>query len=256
MELFSEERRKKEVEYLQKYKRATITQLVEILSVSDVTVRRDLAQLESEGLIRRTHGGAILPDSTGLEPPAAEREIKFLVEKERIGRFAAQFIKDGETVMIDGGSTTLQVVKNLKKKRDLIVVTNAPNFALELQENDSIEVILTGGTLRRKTIALVGPVAIETINKFRADKTILGMAAISVPEGLFTINPLEAEIKKAMMNCSEELIVVADYSKLGRLSFTQVASLSRVSKLIMDNRISTAEVKAIEDLDVEVFTVE
>jgi len=256
MELFPEERRKKIIEFIQKSNRVTVTKLVEILGVSDVTVRRDLSQLESEGLLRRTHGGAILTKSTGIETSFAEREIKFLAEKERIGKFAAQYVRDGETVMIDGGSTTLQLVKNLKHKKDLIVVTNAPNLAMELQENDSIEVILTGGNLRKQTLMLVGPVTIETITKFRADKAILGISAISVKEGLFTVNPLEAEVKKYMINCSEELIIVADSSKLGKVAFTYVTSLARVSKLITDNKISSSDIKAIEDQEVEILIAE
>ena len=256
MVMFTEERRQEIIDLLRKQNRLTVKELTDLFKVTDVTIRRDFTELEKQGLLRRTYGGAIIPESTATEFSLAQREIKCLEEKKKIGKLAAQIIKDGETLMIDGGTTTLQVAKNIKHKRNLIIVTNAVNLAMELQESNEMETILVGGTLRKKTFVLVGPLAEEALDKFRADKVILGMSALSVKEGLFTANPLEAKLKKTMIRSGGELIAVADSSKIGKSAFVFIAPVSDISKLITDNKISPADIKTLEDQGVEVLIAE
>lgn len=256
MVMFTEERRQEIIDLLRRQNRLTVTELTDLFEVTDVTIRRDFAELENQGLLRRTYGGAIIPESTAVELSLAQREIKYLEEKKKIGKLAAQLVRDGETLMIDGGTTTLQVARNIKRKKNIIVVTDAVNLAMELQGSDEIETMLVGGTLRKKTFVLVGPVAEEALEKFRADKVILGMSALSIKEGLFTANPLEAKVKKIMISCGGELIIVADSSKIGKRAFVFVAPVSDVSKLITDNKIFPADIKTLEDQGVEVLIAE
>lgn len=256
MVIFTEERRQQIINLLRKQNRLTVKELTGLFEVTDVTIRRDFAELEKQGLLRRTYGGAIIPESTATEFSLAEREIKYLGEKKKIGRLAAQLIKDNETVMMDGGTTTLQVANNIKRKKNLVVVTNAVNIVIELKGSDEIETILIGGTLRKRGLVLVGPLADEALNKFRADKVILGMSALSVKEGLFTANPLEAKVKKTMISCGGELIAVADSSKIGKLAFVFIAATSAISKLVTDNKISPVDVKAFENQGVEVLVAD
>lgn len=254
--MFTEERRQKIIHLLRKRNRLTVKELTNLFEVTEVTIRRDFAELEKHGLLRRAYGGAIIAESTAAELSFAERETKYLEEKKKIAKLAAQLIKNNETVMIDGGTTTLEVARNIKYKKNLIVVTNAVNLATEFQGSDKIETILVGGTLREKTFVLVGPVAEEALEKFRADKVILGMSALSIKEGLFTANPLEAKVKKIMISCGGELIIVVDSSKIGKRAFVFVAPVSDVSKLITDNKIFPVDIKALEDQGVEVLIAE
>ena len=254
--MFTEERRQKIKDLLRGQNRLTVKELTNLFEVSNVTIRRDFNELEKQGLLRRTYGGAIIPESTIAEPSVLERQIKYLEEKRKIGELAAQLIKDGESIMIDGGTTTLQVAKSIKLKKNLVAVTNALNVAMELQGSDKIETILIGGTLRKKTLVLAGPLSEENLDRFQTDKVILGISALSIEKGLFTVNPLEAKVKKTMISSGGELIVVADSSKIGKVAFVFIASVGDISKLITDNKISSADIKAFEDQGVEVLIAE
>ena len=177
-------------------------------------------------------------------------------EKRKIGKLVGRLIKDGESIMIDGGTTTLQVAKTIRLNKNIVVVTNALNIAMEFQGSDKIETILIGGSLKRKDLILTGPLSEENLSMFQTDKVILGMSALSIEKGLFTINPLEAKVKKAMIESGGELIVVADSSKIGKPAFVFVTRIATISKLVIDNKISPADIKMLEDQGVEVLIAE
>lgn len=253
--MFAEERRDKILEILAKENRVNVNELASFFKIGEATIRRDLDELEDRGLLRRTHGGALLADNISLETSIKERETKNREAKIRIATFVSQLIRNGETLMIDGGTTTLEVARLLKTKRNLVIITNAPSIADEIVSYETSTVILTGGEFQEKTRVLVGPIAERTIRQFRADKAVLGMSSIIPEEGFFTANIYEATIKKTFMECAKEVIIVMDSSKVGKISSSFISDLSLVDKLIIDKDISEENIRKIENYDIEVITV-
>lgn len=234
--MFAEERRMRIVDIINSGKTVTVEELSRILDVSDSTVRRDLKYLEGKGLIHRTHGGAISPLPTDYEPTFLEKEEERIEEKKAIGMKAASLIEDGDTVIIDSGTTTMEIVKNLSVTRAKIV-TNSPHAAIELQFRQGIEVIVTGGILRYETQALVGPMADEFISRIRADKAFIGTNGISL-DGFTTPNVTEAATKRAMVRSAEKVYIAADSSKFNKASFMRFADLDEADCIITDEGLS------------------
>lgn len=253
--IFVEERRDKILTIIQKRNRISVAELSKEFNVGEVTIRRDLSELEERGLIHRTHGGAILADSGLDEPPLKERELRNHNQKERIAQFIAQIIRNGETIMMDGGSTTLQIAKQLKSKSNLLVVTNSISVAEEFMNSNDCEVIVTGGELRKSTGMMVGPIAERTLRLFRADRVIIGMSSLLPDEGLFTVNAGEADLKRTMMDCGKEIIVVMDSSKINKVTFSFVSDFSKIDKFITDDGVSDEVIKKLDQAQVEVIVV-
>jgi len=252
---FVDERRNRIHEILIRKRKASVFELSQEFHVGEATIRRDLSELEARGLVLRTHGGALFKDNASEEAPLKERETRNQEMKERIAQFAAQLIRNGETIMIDGGSTTLKLARLLRAKHNLVIVTNSPALADEMVGANGCQVIVTGGELREATRSLVGPIAEGTIRQFRADRVILGMSSLMPQEGFFTVNHQEAEVKRTMMKCGKEIIVVMDSSKVGKFTFSAVSDFSTVDKLITDSGISPDDIRAIEEKGVDVITV-
>ena len=254
--LFTEERWQGELELLKQQKRATFSELAKLFRVSESTIRRDLRELEKRNMIKRTHGGAVLPEIVRLELSIDERKTKFHLEKERIGKFAAQYINSGETVLMDAGTTTLEVARNIKGKENLWIITNAVNISTLLTSVDQVRVVLTGGELCRRYLSMVGPTAEETISKFHVDKVILGADAISVKYGLSCASLQEAQVKKVMIKAGREIIIVADHSKIGKVAFTSVVPITQIHTLITDSKVPSKFIRDFERQGIQVFTVD
>ncbi|HYW83897.1 MAG TPA: DeoR/GlpR family DNA-binding transcription regulator, partial [Spirochaetia bacterium] len=217
---FVEERRNKILEYVNKNSRADVTELADFHTVTEATIRRDLVTLEKQGRVYRAHGGALRrePLSVWQISRLQDRIIMHLEEKTRIAQFVTQLVHDGESLMIDGGSTTMLVAQKLRVKKNLLVVTNAPAIG-ELMIEDN-KVILTGGELLKETQALLGSAAEQSLKQYRTDKAIIGVSGILVNEGCFSAIPQEAEIKRLMSLNSSETILVSDSSKIGARAFS------------------------------------
>lgn len=254
--IFVEERRNRIVEILSRNNRASVAELSQRFRVGEATIRRDLQELESRGLVLRTHGGVLMMDTASREFPVKERETHNREKKERIAQFIAQFIKNGESIMIDGGTTTMQIARALRVKRQLVVITNCPAIGEQIVGNGDNQVILTGGELRDVTGVAVGPMAEYTIRQFRADRVILGMSSLIPEEGVFTVNASEAELKRVMMRCGKEVIVAMDSSKIGKVTLSFVSDFTLIGKLITDDGISAEDIQKIEKQGVEVITVQ
>lgn len=251
-ELFAEERRRQIMALLQAQGRVSVAMLAEQFGVSEATIRRDLAVLEQMGVLQRTHGGAIRPEPIGWELRLEERAALYLDEKVRIGKKAAELIRDGEIILLDAGTTTFQIAKAIKGCRQVTVVTNALNIATELFGSPGVEVILIGGILRTPTAAAVGPLAEEMLARVNVDKVFLATNGLSLERGLTTPHPGEARTKQAMAAAGREVIVVADHSKFGKIYFAQIIPLHVVHILITDNQADPAMVRQIEALGIEV----
>src|SRR5438094_4301500 len=205
---------------------------------SQVTIRKDLEVLHSHGLIHRTHGGALPAREGALEDPTLlEKERLRRKEKLRIAACAAGLVKEGQVVILDSGTTTTAIGRALRNFRNVTIVTNAVNIAAELS-GSSLEVILTGGSLRKNSFSLVGPIAEETLHRLNADILFLGVDGFDLHYGLSTPNLLEAKVNRAMMDVARVTVAVCDSSKFGRRSLSSIAPVSQIQHLICDRGIS------------------
>jgi len=235
MIMFTRERRARIIEILSRRRRATVAQLSRMLGVSPSCVRKDLAKLERENLIERAHGGAIAKGGVRNEHPLHQKEEENIPAKERVAAAAARLVHEGDTIWLDGGSTTTLIAGKIKPMRNLTVVTNSLSVAYELADAPGVEVIIIGGALRKISMSLVGPMAEEVISEINVDKAFIGVDGIALREGCTTTNLMDAKTKKTIMERSKEVVIVADKSKWGKVSFASFAALGDVDRLIIDS---------------------
>lgn len=252
--MLNEERRIKIQGIVTQKKRILVKQISKEFEISEVTARKDLEILEKRGILSRVHGGAIINQSSVHDIALTEKEHISPKEKQLIGEKAAQMIKEGDIILLDSGSTTTQIARNIKFKKDIKVITNAVNIASELAGSE-IEVILTGGFLREKSFSLVGPIAEDSLQNINADKLFLGVDGIHFEFGLTTPNLMEARVNQLMIKKSLEVILVSDSSKFGKRSMSFIADVASVHKIITDRNIDRDELNKLEELGIEVFLV-
>lgn len=255
--LFPEERLELIYNSIKEKEKVHVNELASELSISKSTVRTDLAELESRGLITRTHGGAILQgallvdDDVEMVKNTMEIDLRMQknqAEKEAIGQLAASMINDGDTIMIDGGSTTQFVAKNLCDKNELTIITNSFYMLPELLKAKDSAIYLAGGLVYKKNSVLVGDTTNEFINHFNPQKLILGIDGVSIEQGLTVADsmvPAVASIKRKMIDSCSQLIIVCDHTKLGRVCLMPIASLKKVNYLITDDNASPEIIEAI-----------
>lgn len=243
------------MEYIQENLRASVPELSQFLNVSESTIRRDLKELEEEKLLRRTHGGAISLQNVNFEPSFNEKEDKFQKEKKAIARKAMEFIEEEDTILLDSGTTTFQLVKELYVFSRLTVVTNSLVFAQELQDVPGIEVVIVGGNVRKETCALVGPIAESALSMMRVDKAFIATNGFEVEGGLTTPNLLEAATKRKMIEMSKQVILLADHSKAEKTTFAKFAEIDKIDKCIMDAHTPKSFVRKLEEAGIDVYLV-
>ncbi len=223
------------------------TALCKLLGVSEATIRRDLEYLEKQGVLERTHGGAILSQQMKVEPEYAARVLAHPAEKRLIGAAAAQLMEPGDTVFINSGTTTTEVIRHIPAGKHITVVTNNLSAALEVREA-GFELILLGGTYYPRSNAVVGHFASENLRRLNANKTFIGADGISLKYGFTVPSNPEAELVRLMIERTHGLvIVVADSSKWGVISNFEVARIDEVHLLVTDAQFSKqarAEMKA------------
>jgi DeoR/GlpR family transcriptional regulator of sugar metabolism len=225
---------------------ASVAELCQMFSVSEMTVRRDLSELEKQGLLQRTHGGATVAESAFFQISFKAKLTQFVAEKERIGKAAAEMVRDGDVVILDSGSTTTQVARHLKDKR-ITVVTNALNIASELLDCPQIEIHVAGGLLKKLPVNLVGPQTAAFFKEVRADKLFLGVEGVDVNGGLTVPDVIEAPAKRAMISCAGQTIVVADHSKLGRNTLSTIVPLAEADFLITGKEATAETVEQLRE---------
>jgi DeoR family transcriptional regulator, aga operon transcriptional repressor len=210
---------------------ADVGNLTRLLGCSEATVRRDLVRLQRAGYLRQTHGGAI--SNNVRELPFRAKLGTMAEAKQRIAQAAAGSVGEGQAIGFTGGTTMQQVARKLASRTDLTVVTNALTVAMELAASDT-RVIIIGGELRRQTYELVGPFSEPVAAQIHLDLMFVGVDGLSLDGGLTTRNPMEAGINRMLIDCSSEVTVVTDHTKLGRDAFAQIAPFGVVSTLITD----------------------
>lgn len=230
--MFEEERLQKIAKYVQSKARASVRELCGIFGISESTARRDLIELENRKLLRRTHGGAVFLEPVGLEPTYPEKEDRFRSEKESIARRAAALIEDGDSLVVDAGTTTLCLAEELARFQRLTVVTNSIYLSVRLASLPNVCVVSTGGVLRKNTMAFAGPAAETMLAGIHADKAFLAANGLDLRYGLSTPSMEEAAVKRKMMEAAGQAYVLADHSKFGRIAFAKFGALSEIDACI------------------------
>jgi DeoR family transcriptional regulator of aga operon len=248
-------RRARIIEELQREGKVDVIILSNQHGVSEVTIRNDLAKLEQKGFLIRTRGGALKQELVGHDFTISEKRRRHLKEKQTIGKKATELILDGETIILDSGTTTTEIARNLSGHSDLTIITNALNIAANLAYHPSCKVVMLGGTLRKKSLSLVGSQAEQNLRNYNCDKLFLGVDGIEVKYGLTTPNVEEAHLNRLMIDSVKEVIVVTDSSKFLRRSFAFISCLDKVNTVITDKGIPEAEEKALKDIGIMVHVV-
>jgi len=256
--LFREERLRLIMETIYEQKSVVVGELAEKFGKSASSIRLDLAELESRGLISRTHGGAILAEESAKDLVLNKKYLQYRLEtykeeKERIGKIAADMIQDGDSVMIDGGTTNFYVAKNLHKKRGLTIITTSVFLFPVLWEIPDATIYLAGGLLHREFEEMYGDIAQESILRFKPDHTIIGIDGLSIEQGLTSTEPIMAIAKRQMISVSKDIIVVSDSSKFGKVCLLSVSSLKDVNKIVTDDKVSKEYVERIEKVGPKVY---
>ncbi|MBM7565085.1 DeoR/GlpR family DNA-binding transcription regulator [Paenibacillus sacheonensis] len=253
------ERRHRIKERLLKERSVKVADLVREFNVSEETVRRDLNQLEKEGLIVKNYGGAVLADDLQIAfnqiPPVEQRKFELFEEKDAIGAAAASLVRDGQIVILDSGSTAWCVARYLKALNELTVVTNGVNIAEECASAEGTNIFLLGGKLIKKSMSIVGPQAEAEMRKYNADYVFLGTSGISLKKGFTSSDPYEAEIKRAMIESAQQVVVVADHSKFSRQALLSFSGFDNVDMLITSDLVEPALLQEIEAQGVKVIAV-
>lgn len=247
-------RREQIMELINKEKQVRVSDLTDKFHTSSVTIRSDLIYLEKKGLIERGFGTVSLKQNA-MKDAFDESHIKNLAEKRKIGMYAVDLISENESIMIYTGSTSLQIAKSLQNHKNLIVVTNSIITAYELGKNPYIKTIMLGGYYNPDTNAVFGQHAIQQLNDYKLDKLFLSVDGVSMQNGITSEHPYETEICQAMIKNAGQVIVTADYSKIGVSRFIQIAQLSEVDMLITDDKAPKEELKKIEAQGVNVVAV-
>lgn len=251
--MFAEERKLKILDRLNQNKKVTVTELVHLFKVSSATVRSDLRELNDKGQIIRTHGGAIIETGAGFEPDTEQKRDLNLAAKQQIARLAIDLINNGDTVIFDTGTTTLELAKLLNQRHRITAVTNDFEITRVLEDMNSISVVMLGGELRKNFHCTVGAAGINMLAQLSVDKAFMGTNSLSISKGASTPNIQQAEIKKAMIASAKKVILLCSNRKLGRDSFAHFASLDQIDSLIID-KLDVDEKFEFEERGVEVLT--
>lgn len=237
--MFQEERAAEILKMVKEGRSFTVKELTGIFEVSESTIRRDLTLLEDQGFIIRTHGGVINKESIANETLYQERQSEHQEEKEKIAREAYKFIHSNEVIILDAGTTTMELAIKLSDfKKRLVVITHALNIAHFLKDFDNIELILLGGCYHKNSRALSGAITKENLSTFHANKAFLGINGISCQYGLTTPFIEEAQTKTEMIRVSDESFVLGDHSKFNKVFVKKVADLSEVDYIITDDNMN------------------
>jgi DeoR/GlpR family transcriptional regulator of sugar metabolism len=240
--MFGIERLQKIREIIREKKSIDVPTLSKELSVSDVTIRRDLDKLEKEGFIIKTYGGAILKENLEIDTGTANQgknpeEEEQISEKKKLGKIAASMVEDNDVIYLGNGTTCLEIARNLKNKKRVIIVTNDIFIAAELHDKGNIKVILTGGELIPYSGMLVGNFALKTLKDVLIEKAFISVQGIDLSVG-YTVNTEdEVSIYKDLRNISKEVIVVADYKKFGKIGLTKLDDLANIKTVITNKKI-------------------
>jgi DeoR family transcriptional regulator of aga operon len=255
--LMTDERRQRILEILSLQGRLTVEELVEKLNVTAVTVRADLNGLAKSGLLVRSRGGALKQEEPAPEYPFSIREHLHAPEKRRIAKAAVELIRPGQTILLDSGSTTMEIARQIRtaKINPLTVITNSLQIATELAGLPHISIVLPGGILRPNSYSMIGPNAERTLRELSADQAFLGVDGLDPAYGLSTTDMLGSQLDALMIQISHEVTIVADASKIGRRGLSVIAKTNAIHRLITDRGVDRQLIEKIKSQGIAVHLV-
>lgn len=255
--LLKEERQRLILEALQENKRVAVQELSLRFGTSEVTIRRDLQELASSGMLRRAHRGAILVTPAPPEPPVMHRMTLEQHAKDSIAHCAAGLVSDGDSIFIGSGSTCAFLARHLATRKNLTVVTNALNIATELAlASDNITTVVTGGVVRAPELSILGHIAELTMEEMRVTRIFMGMQAVSIEGGLTTDHLPEVATTRKIVDMTHELTVLADHTKLNRMAAAFIYPVTRMATLITDSAAEAHFLARLEELGIRVIIAE
>jgi len=247
------ERQKQILSLLSRQGRLSVAEIVEQFSVSEATARRDLESLASEGKLRRVHGGAIAVDQAPPELPILERESEQVDEKVRIGRVTAELIVDNDSVFLGSGTTVLEVAKHLRDRKNLTVITNSLPVLNALAGLKEITVISLGGQLRDSELSFIGHITEQALAEIRVDKVVMGTRGISLEHGLTNDYLQETLTDRAILKIGREVIIVADHTKVNRVSTVLLAPLKAVHTFVTNEQSDKKFIQSLKKQNIKII---
>jgi len=254
--MLQNQRREKILELIKEDGHAKVTNLSRIFKVTEVTIRQDLENLEKDGFILREHGGAYLKDIDRNVRNFEVQNRDNLAEKQLIAKKAVEFIQDGDTIILDSGSTTTEIARLISGYRNLTVITNALNIAIILGVQTGINIIVTGGEFKAPTISLTGQKAADFFHNLHVDKLFLATAGIALKSGLTYPGISDICVKRAMIESADITYLVADSTKIGKNSFASLGAVSLIDYLITDSNIKPDDIEWLKTHDVQFIIAE
>lgn len=251
--LLSEPRRRRILEWIQEEGSARVRELANAFQVSEATIRQDLERLEGDGLITREHGGAFLNSLPAQVGTMTLHHQENMDKKRRIGALAASLVTEGETIILDAGTTTTEVATRLVTRKDLTVITNALNIAIILGAVPGFAVHMPGGQFKAPTLSLSGDKSVEYFRNIFAGKLFLATAGVALDTGLTYPSFADLQLKEAMIKAAAHVYLVADSTKINRSSFTRLGSLEVIQSFITDDGISDSDAKEFERRGIKVL---
>lgn len=236
--MYAEERRQAMAELARRQGRVDVTGLAERFDVTPETIRRDLTDLEHRGVLRRVHGGAIPVERFRSEPALSEKTSRMAEEKRRIAKQALEYLPTSGTVLLDAGTTTMALARQIPVESTLTVVTNDVAIAMELATRPHLTVLLVGGRLRTHVMANVDDWAVRTLAELSVDVAFVASNGVSAARGLSTPDVAEAAVKRAMVAAGRQVVLLADHSKVSDEHFVRFADLSQIDVLVSDTELS------------------
>ncbi|NCD32469.1 MAG: DeoR/GlpR transcriptional regulator [Spartobacteria bacterium] len=246
--LFAEERRRQILELLDLKDKIFVPELSETFEVSTATIRTDLNELEKQGKLKRTHGGAITVAPASRELASEEKMVRNISNKDEIGRLAMNLIQDGNIVLLDAGTTTLHLAKQMAHVNNVTVVTNDMDIAAAVEPWPGINVIFVGGKLRKGFRCTVGLFANQLLSEIHVDIAFMASNAIDCASGVYTPDTSQAETKQTMMKCAKKKYLLADSSKFGQRSFIKFADIAEFTAIITDCQVEENDMQQLRGL--------
>lgn len=247
------QRREAILQQLTRHGSVQVTDLVQEYGVSAVTIRSDLSALEAQGLASRTHGGASLMRTPPPEQSIRQKDAINQEQKDRIGALAATLVQEGDNIIIDSGTTTISLARHLREAKGVTVMTNGLNIAWELADTAGVELILTGGLLRKQSLSIQGSQAEATLQAYNFDKLFLGVDGFDLQFGVTTHHEAEASLNHKMVERAKKIIVLTDASKFGRVSLHRIVQAGQVDTVITDASISPEYREGLQKLGIELL---
>ncbi|MED4599224.1 DeoR/GlpR family DNA-binding transcription regulator [Paenibacillus validus] len=253
--LFADERKDRILQLIETRDKISVPELVRQFNVSPATIRNDLRELEQLGLLRRIHGGALSMDvpTVGFEKGNEMKNQKFLNQKHSIAKKAMEFIEDGDVIVLDAGTTSIELARLIHKRSNITVVVNDLDIAECFEGVDGIQVLVIGGIVRKKFHCTVGPFATKILNELIVDKVFLSTNSFSLEKGCTTPDVSQAEIKHTMAKIASKVIVLCDSSKIGANSFVQFVPITEIDVLITDHHIEEHILQKLEESGIEII---